>query len=71
MKRQLLIDYRGKRSQAKMAALYGITQQAWSFWENGSCLPTPDKMKLLSDDIGVPIETIFADAFYKHSQKQS
>ena len=64
LKRQILIDFRGARNQAAMAKLYGVTQQAWARWEAGYNTPTPDKMKQLEDDIGVPMEVIFADAFY-------
>jgi hypothetical protein len=35
LKRNKLIEFRGKRSQAEMANIYGVTQQAWCKWENG------------------------------------
>ena len=63
MRRQILIDFRGSRTQYDMAQCYGVTQQAWAKWEAGENTPTPDKMKQLEDDIGVPMEVIFADAF--------
>lgn len=63
MKRQKLIDFRGENSQATMGERYGVTQQAWANWENGVGLPTVDKMKRLEDDIGIPMEEIFFDAF--------
>lgn len=58
-------NYRGERSQAEMARLYGVTQQAWSFWEIGTATPQIQIMKQLEDDIGRPMEEIFADAFFK------
>ena len=63
MKRQKLIDFRGNRTQSEMAKLYGITQQAWSAWENGDKTPQPHIMKQLENDSGIPMEVIFFDAF--------
>jgi len=59
LKRQALIDYRGRRSQAEMAELYGVSQQLWSCWENGNSTPLPYLMKKLEDDTGVPMEKKF------------
>ena len=64
MKRQLLIDYRGARTQEEMAKLYGVTQQVWSRWETGSQKPKIVTMKRLEDAIGRPMEEIFFDVFY-------
>ena len=63
MKRQLIIAYRGERTQEEMAKLYGVTQQTWSGWENGTYVPQLPLMKRLSDDIGRPMQDIFFDAF--------
>ncbi len=63
MKRQILIDFRGDKSQKEMADRYNVSQQAWAKWENGYNVPTPQKMKQLEDDIGVPMEIIFSDVF--------
>ncbi|MBR1727910.1 MAG: helix-turn-helix transcriptional regulator [Selenomonadaceae bacterium] len=63
MKRQKLIDFRGTRTQSEMAKIYGITQQAWSAWENGETAPPAKVMKRLEDDIGVSMEEIFFDVF--------
>ena len=65
MQRQILIDFRGKRSQTEMAKQYGVSQQAWAKWEIGISAPTPDKMKLIATDIGRPMEEIFHDVFFK------
>ena len=64
MKRQLLIAYRGDRTQEEMARQYGVTQQIWSRWENGTQKPKTITMKRLEDAIGRPMEEIFFDVFY-------
>lgn len=63
MKRDLLIKFRGKRTQVEMAKLYGVTQQAWSMWERGENTPTLLTMKQLEKDVGYPMEEIFFDYF--------
>lgn len=63
MKRKKLIEYRGERSQADMAAMYGVSQQAWSKWENGGWKPDVLTMKKLEVDSGVPMEELFFDVF--------
>ena len=65
VKREVLITYRGDRSQQEMAAMYGVTQQAWSSWENGITKPDVVTMQKLSKDIGKNIENIFFDVFNK------
>ena len=65
MKRDKLIRYRGDRTQADMAAIYGVSQQAWNSWELGLTKPRPYIMKLLELDSGIPMETLFFDAFNK------
>ena len=45
MKRKRLIEYRVKRSQAEIAKLYGVTQQAWEKWENRKSIPRGKIMK--------------------------
>lgn len=63
MKRQLLVEYRGKRSQSEMAAIYGVSQQLWSCWENGVSAPVPHIMKAIAIDSGIPMDEIFFDLF--------
>lgn len=63
MKREQLISFRGMRTQAEMANLYGVTQQAWSMWERGENTPSLPVMKKLEEDIGIPMEDIFFDSF--------
>ena len=63
MKRDLLIKFRADRSQNEMAKIYGVTQQVWSRWENGTQKPKIFTMKRLENDIGKPMEEIFFDVF--------
>ncbi len=63
MKREILIEYRGNRSQKEIAKQYGVPQQTWQRWEAGKNKPNVVTMKRLEDDIGVPMEVIFADVF--------
>ena len=65
MKRKPLINFRGKRSQAEMAVAYGVSQQAWSYWENGVSAPSIAMMQRLERDSGVPMEVLFYDVFNK------
>ena len=61
--REMLIQYRGKRSQKKMAEKYGVSQQLWSFWDLGKSTPKPHIMKQIAKDSRNPMEKIFSDAF--------
>lgn len=61
--REMLIQYRGKRSQKEMAEKYGVSQQLWSFWELGKSTPKPHIMKKIALDSKKPMEKIFSDAF--------
>ena len=63
MRRELLIEFRGTRSQTEMARLYGVSQQAWSMWERGENIPSLLTMKQLECDIGKSMEEIFFDYF--------
>lgn len=65
MKREALIAYRGNRSQKEMANMYGVTQQAWSGWENGETKPSVVIMKRLEGESGIPMERLFFDIFNK------
>lgn len=68
MKRDLLIKYRGNRSQDDMAALYGVTQQAWSRWERGITAPRYDIMLKIERNSGLKMEDIFFDVFNNKSK---
>ena len=59
--RELLIKFRGDRTQAEMAARYGVTQQAWDTWEKGKAYPRPNVMMQISKDSGYSMEDIFFD----------
>ena len=61
--RDLLIKYRGNRTQQEMAERYGVSQQLWSFWEAGKSIPRPHVMKQIAEDSKMPMEKIFFDAF--------
>lgn len=61
--RDKLIKYRGKRSQEEMAKMYGVSQQAWSKYENGTAVPSPSIMLRIERDSGVKMEDIFFDKF--------
>lgn len=63
MKRETLIKYRGKRTQAEMAKKYGVSQQSWCKWEKGESKPNVVIMKQIEIDSGVPMESIFFDVF--------
>ena len=63
MVRTKLIKFRGNRSQAVMAGIYGVTQQVWSKWETGKSTPSAIMMKKIEMDSGVPMEKIFFDIF--------
>ena len=63
MTRNKLIEFRGDRSQADMASIYGVTQQAWCKWENGISKPSVVIMKKIETDSGIPMEDIFFDVF--------
>lgn len=58
-----LIKWRGKRSQREMAKKYGVSQQAWSFWESGKSTPPAKKMFQLSRASGKSMKSLFPDVF--------
>lgn len=63
MKRTLLIKFRGDQTQQDMSARYGVSQQAWSKWEQGLTNPSVVIMKRLEKDSGIPMEQLFPDVF--------
>ena len=65
MKRAKLIEFRGEKSQTEMGKRYGVTQQAWSAWENGESSPNVVIMRQIEKDSGVAMEVIFFDIFNK------
>ena len=65
MDRKKLIDFRGDRSQSAMAAIYGVSQQAWCMWEKGRWKPNVITMKRLEMDSGIAMEELFPDVFNK------
>lgn len=63
MKRLKLIAFRGGQTQSDISARYGVTQQAWSQWEQGITNPSIVIMKRLEKDSGIPMEQLFPDVF--------
>ncbi|WP_337937017.1 helix-turn-helix transcriptional regulator [Acidaminococcus fermentans] len=59
----LLVEFRGKRTQKEMADKYGVSQQSWSFWENGARKPPLNIMLQLEKDSGIPMEKLFYKEF--------
>jgi transcriptional regulator with XRE-family HTH domain len=49
-------------SQQEVAELCNVTQQAVSGWLKARSKPTPDRMKLLKDRYGIPMEAWTEDA---------
>lgn len=56
--RENLIKFRGARNQQAMAERYGVTQQAWSAWEQGYSFPRLSILEKLSFDSGLTIEQL-------------
>lgn len=63
MKKNLLKDLRGKKSQAEIAKNYQVSQQCWQSWETGRTLPDNATMLQMEQNFGVPMEVIFFDSF--------
>lgn len=61
--RELLVKFRGNRSQAEMGKLYGVSQQAWSQYESGENAPRPALMAKIADDAKMDMRDIFFDIF--------
>lgn len=43
--------------------MYGVSQQAWSKYENGTAVPSPSIMLRIERDSGIKMEDIFFDKF--------
>ena len=68
MEKNLLRLLRGEVSQEKMAQKYGVTQQAWYFWESGRNTPSNEIMLQMERDFSIPMEVIFFNSFnYKQN----
>lgn len=59
----LLKELRAEKSQAEMAKLFNISQQAWSSWESGRTVPKPGVMQMMEDIFGKRKEEIFFKEF--------
>ena len=63
MKKNLLKDLRGGKSQAKIAKEFNISQQGWQSWEIGRTVPDNARMLQMEKKFNVPMEVIFFDSF--------
>lgn len=63
LKRTALISYRGEKTQAAMARIYNVSQQAWAQWEQGITAPGVVIMRKIEKDSGIPMEEMFSDIF--------
>ena len=59
----LLVQFRGERTQKEMAEKYGCSQQSWSFWDKGTRTPPLNVMLQLEKDSGIPMEKLFYKKF--------
>ncbi|MCL2665759.1 MAG: helix-turn-helix domain-containing protein [Defluviitaleaceae bacterium] len=57
--KNLLVIFRGNHSQKYMAAIYHVTQQTWSNWENGKTKPNDRIKRKIALDAGTTIEHMF------------
>ena len=63
MIRERMVEIRGKRSQQEMANLLGITQQYYSFIENGQRGIQPRYFKIFESVFNEKIEKLAPDIF--------
>ena len=63
MKKNLLKDLRGKKSQAEIAKEFKVSQQGWQSWEIGRTVPDNATMLQMENYFNVPMEVIFFDSF--------
>ena len=63
MKKNLLKDLRGTKSQAAMAKEYKVSQQGWQSWEIGRTIPDNATMLQMEKDFNIPMEVIFFESF--------
>ena len=63
MKKNLLKDLRGGKSQAEIAKEFNVSQQGWQSWEIGRTVPDNATMLQMEMKFNVPMEVIFFDSF--------
>ena len=63
MKKNLLKELRGVKSQSEMAKEFNVSQQGWQSWENGRTVPNNATMLIMEKKFNVPMEVIFFDSF--------
>lgn len=66
--RNKLVEARGEKTQAEIAALCGVEQQTYSHWERGRTRPSIEKMLILERVLGVPKEELFSDIFNSYNE---
>ena len=69
MKKNLLKDLRGKKSQAKIAKEFQVSQQGWQSWETGRTVPDNATMLKMEIKFNIPMEVIFFDSFNYQQHK--
>ena len=62
MKKNLLKDLRGTKSQAEIAKEYKVSQQGWQSWEIGRTLPDNATMLQMEKNFNVPMETDYKES---------
>ena len=63
MKKNLLRDLRGDKSQSEIAKEFNVSQQGWQSWEIGRTVPDNARMLQMEKKFNVPMEVIFFDSF--------
>ena len=67
MKKNLLKDLRGDKSQAEMAKEYKVSQQGWQSWEAGRTVPDNATMLQMEKKFNFTKKVIF---FYSFNYKK-
>lgn len=63
MKKNLLKDLRGKKSQAEIAKEFEVSQQCWQSWEIGRTVPDNATLLKMENYFSIPMEVIFFNSF--------
>lgn len=63
MKKNILKNLRGDKSQKEIAKEFNVSQQGWQSWETGRTVPDNATMLQMERKFNVPMEIIFFDSF--------
>lgn len=63
MKKNILKNLRGNKSQKEIAKEFNVSQQGWQSWETGRTVPDNATMLQMERKFNVPMEIIFFDSF--------